>query len=135
MNLTRLLLGLLILLPFAAGCDDTDGSGETLTLEVTVAAWNGWDPDDKPTPETSTVEVSEGSSFEVEALDAITFEVTSIDDDQLELGSDADLALRNAHGGIDVNHPVDEFTLDRAGTLELSTPTLDAGIDITIEVA
>ena len=144
MKLTRMILGpalalliaLLIALPIT-GCDTKGSAGEgadvTATVEVKVVGWNGWDHNDKPAPSTTTVELSRGAAFEVDVLTGpVTFEVSAIDVDSMELETSEPFALMNVGGVIDLNDPTDEFTLPMDGSLKVATPTMDAGTNVTL---
>lgn len=139
MKMMRTGLGSLLLLVFCAagvGCNDQDTSDESITLEVEVVDWNGWDPDFEPKPVTTTTEVSPGSTFEVEVLgDDATFEVTSISDEEIEFETDESFSPVDADGSFNMLEPEDEFTLDRSGHLELATPTTDGGTHVTLREA
>ncbi|KRF19965.1 hypothetical protein ASG90_19760 [Nocardioides sp. Soil797] len=139
MKLMRTIFALVVLLVLCLGsaaCNETESSDETVTLEVEVVDWNGWDPKDEPRPSTSTIEVSQGSTFEVEVLGGpATFEVTSISDDEVELEADQQFAPVNDEGGSNLNDLEDEFTLDRRGDLEMDTATTDAGTHVTVREA
>lgn len=115
--------------------DGTDGSGSDPTRVVTIVGqdWNGWDPDHELTPETTILPVEVGASVTVDGLgEQVTFEVVGIDDAEVTVSSDRELAPEGEGGGIDLNDLVDEATVTAGEETRLATPTMDAGYSYTL---
>lgn len=108
----------------AAALGDDDGP---VDLEVTVQDWTGWSRE-QPAPETRTVTVAEGDDFRVDAVGGeVEVRVLAIGDGEVRVETDTDLATDGDYDDLDRT-----FTLDRPGSLELRTPTLDGGTTITL---
>ncbi len=124
----------------ATGCAATDGaprpSGWLVpeqTLTIVSEDWNGWDPDHRPTPETTTLAVDVGARATVDGLgEQVTFEVVSVSDGEVEVTSDRELAPKNETGGIGLRDLVDEFDVVTGEDTMLASPTMDGGSFYTL---
>ncbi|MEV5000978.1 hypothetical protein [Nocardioides sp. LML1-1-1.1] len=96
-------------------------------LEVTVQDWTGWSRE-QPAPSTRTVRVDEGDELTVDAVGGdITVTVVAISGGEVRVETDTDLASDGNYDDLD-----DRFRLDRPGSVEMRTPTLDGGTTITL---
>lgn len=133
--LAALLLPLLVACGAGAGEGDGDGlrlGGAPVELEVTVQDWSGWQRE-QPEPETRSVTVGQGETFTVDTIgDEVTVTVLALHADRIELGTSDDLAPEGGLGGADHNDLSTTFELRRGGSVEFSTPTLDAGTSVRI---
>lgn len=101
--------------------------GGPVELQVTAQDWTGWSRE-QPAPSTRTVRVEEDDHVTVDAVgDDITITVVAISGGEIRVETDADLASDGDDA--DLDHT---FTVDRPGSLELRTPTLDGGTTITL---
>ena len=108
----------------AAALGDDDGP---VRLEVTVQDWTGWSRE-QPAPETRTVTVAEGEDLTVDAVGGeVTITVLAVSDDEVRVETDTDLAADGDYDDLDRT-----FALDRPGSVEMRTPTLDGGTTITL---
>ncbi|MBM7515796.1 hypothetical protein [Nocardioides nitrophenolicus] len=125
----RLLLAPLLLAVLAfAGCDDGP-----VRLEVTVQDWNGW-TEEQPEPVVTSYELAAGESFTVEVVgtEELVVTVVQVDGGEVALETSAPMAGEGDGGGTDIRHPRTEFSLDRAGAVSFTTPTLDGGTTVTV---
>lgn len=123
---SRLLLALLALPGALAltGCGD-DGPVE---LEVTVQDWSGWQRE-QPEPERFTRTLAEGDTFTVDVLGEDDLEVTLVEVDGGEIAVETSARLAVDGGLRDL---ATSFSFERGGSIELETPTLDAGTRLTL---
>lgn len=119
---TALLLAAAVLLP--AGCGLAEREQAPVPMTITANDWNGWDPDHESTETTTEVEAVEGQTFSVDGLE-ITF--TDVGDDEVEIRTTDAMSPVNDGGGINLNDPEHDFSVERGTPLELATPTTDAG--------
>lgn len=132
--MTRLLLTI-ALLALTGACGSEAPSAGAASVRVETTDWNGWDERAGPAPEVTTVEVSPGSTFEVDAFDGpLEFTVTEVGDARIELESDRELVAIGSGGGLDFDTATASFTLTGDEPLELGTPTMDAGTSVTLTV-
>ncbi|MFB9312176.1 hypothetical protein [Nocardioides plantarum] len=141
---TTRLLTTVVLAPLAAlgvvGCrsDDsgTEGPGPGGTLTIVSSDWNGWDPEHTPTPRTTTLPASVGSSVTVDSIgETLTFEVARVGGGEVAVSSSRELAPEGETGGSNLNDLVDEFTVERGAETVLDTPTLDGGYSYTFTLS
>ncbi len=124
-----------------AGCGEETGStratDESLTLTIVSEDWNGWDPEHRPTPETTTLDAVVGERAVVEALgdDDTELEVTDVRGDEVEITASSAMAPRGDSGGLDLNGTQDTFVVALGQRVEFATPTTDAGISYTLTLA
>lgn len=129
------LAALALTLPLAACNDDTSAASDPVTIDIEEQDWTDW-TSQKMEPNTHTVEVGEGDTFEVTALgDPVTIEVVEIGEDQIEIETSAQLAPEGETGGVNMNEADDDFTLERGESTRLSTPSEDGGTHITFTVS
>ena len=140
--MTRWLGALLLLIGLAcsacgtgkdtSGTFGSDSKDQSVLLQIETTEWNGWDQDYEPNPVTQTIEVTEGEEFELSVLTGeAEFEVVDSDEDGVRLEGDGDLMPF-------VSNPDDQstdFTITDDEPLDLMTPTLDAGTNVTISLA
>ncbi|WP_282071885.1 hypothetical protein [Janibacter hoylei] len=119
---TALLLAAAVLLP--AGCGLAEREQAPVPMTITANDWNGWDPDHESTETTTEVEAVEGQTLSVDGLE-ITF--TDVGDDEVEIRTTDAMSPVNDGGGINLNDPEHDFSVERGTPLELATPTTDAG--------
>lgn len=124
-----LLVPLLLAVGPLTGCGD-DGP---VRLEVTVQDWTGW-TEQQPEPVVTTHELSEGDSFTVEVIggDEVVVTVVQVDGEEVALETSEPMAGEGGGGGFDLRDPRTEFSLDRGGSVELGTPTMDGGTTVTV---
>lgn len=137
MTSSRSLAAALLLVALAStACGPGDDTGATdappddLALTVVSSDWNGWDPDHRSTPETTTIDATAGAAATVEG--GVRLEVVAVRDGEVDLELDQDLAPRNEGGGSDMNDLVDEVTVTAGEETGLASPTLDAGFSYTL---
>lgn len=106
------------------GCGVLDRDQDPVPMTITANDWNGWDPDHESTETTTEVEAVEGQTFSVDGLE-ITF--TDVGDDEVEIRTTDAMSPVNDGGGINLNDPEHDFSVERGTPLELATPTTDAG--------
>lgn len=120
-----------VLLPLLVGCSN-DEPAAPVDLEVTVQGWTGWQRE-QPAPTALSVTLGESETFTVDVTGGkVTVTVVDIDDDEIHLETSRKLAPESEGGGIDLNETTDEFSLERGGQVEFSTPTTDAGTKVTV---
>lgn len=96
-------------------------------LEVTVQDWSGWQRE-QPAPSTRTVHVAEDDHFTVDStVGEVTVTVLAVSAGEVRVETDADLATDGDYDDTDRT-----FTVERPGSVELRTPTMDAGTTITL---
>ena len=120
---TALLLAAAVLLP--AGCGLAEREQAPVPMTITANDWNGWDPDHESTETTTEVEAVGGQTFRVDDDLEITF--TDVGDDKVEIRTTDAMSPVNDGGGINLNDPEHDFSVERGTPLELATPTTDAG--------
>lgn len=121
-----------LLLPALVGCGGSADPAAPVELEVVVQDWTGWQ-EEQPSPETRTEVVSADDTFTVlTTVGEITVTVVEIDDDRIELETSREMAPESDGGGIDLTDLETRFSLDRGGSTEFSTDTLDAGTTVTV---
>lgn len=119
-----------LLVPVLVGCGD-DEPAAPVELDVTVQGWTGAQRE-QPAPTTRTVTLGEDESFAVDVAGGEVV-VTIIDiDDEIRLETSRKMAPRGEGGGINLNDTTDDFSLDRDGQVEFSTPTMDGGTTVTV---
>ncbi|WGY00572.1 hypothetical protein QI633_18735 [Nocardioides sp. QY071] len=126
----RLLLAPLLLAVLSlAAC----GQDDPVRLEVTVQDWTGWSRE-QPDPVVATHELAEGDTFTVDVIgeDELVVTVVQVDDGEVALETSAPMASEDEDGGSDITDPRTEFSLDRGGSVEFGTPTLDGGTTVTV---
>lgn len=107
------------------GCGVLDRDQAPVPMTITANDWNGWDPDHESTETTTEVEAVEGQTVRVDDDLEITF--TDVGDDEVEIRTTDAMSPVNDGGGINLRNPEHDFTVDRGTSLELATPTTDAG--------
>ena len=119
-------------------CGSSSDDGPALSGELTVVAttWNGWDPDFRPTPATSTIPTREGETATFQCLgDTIELRVSEVGDESVTLHLSQELAPQTESGGSNHNQLTDEFEIEVDESVSFSTPTLDAGCNYAVELA
>lgn len=101
-------------------------------LTIVSSDWNGWDPDHRPTPETTTVPARVGATA---AVEGVAFEVTQVMGSRVEVTSDHRLATEGETGGSDLTDLRDVFMVSAGRDTELDTPTLDGGVSYTLTLS
>ncbi len=117
----------------ACGSDPGGGGMGAVRLEVTVQDWTGWSRE-QPDPEVATHELAEGESFTVAVVGAEELVVTlaRVGDGEVELATSEPMSGEGEGGGVDLNDPRTDFTLERGGAVVFSTPTLDGGTTVSV---
>lgn len=114
------------------GCGVLDRDQAPVPMTITANDWNGWDPDHESTETTTEVEAVEGQTVRVDDDLEITF--TDVGDDEVEIRTTDAMSPVNDGGGINLRNPEHDFTVDRGTSLELATPTTDAGTTYELEL-
>ena len=129
-----LLAAPLLLLPGCALVDRVRPA-ETVTLTVVTSPWSGWSRE-QPEDETSAEEVTQGSTFTRSAMgEDIVFTVGTCTARRVVLRTDTPLSEREGDESIDLGTDQDTFTVRAGETLEITTPTMDAGTTFEISIA
>ncbi|MFC7405277.1 hypothetical protein [Georgenia alba] len=129
----RHVLPLLAVLIGLAACS-AEPEPDPVEVSVEVRDWTGWSRE-QPEPEHTTVELSDGATFQVETVSGtVTFTATDVSVEDIELETDQDLVVPNPGGGIDLDGGESRFTLTPDPPLELVTPTMDAGTRVILTV-
>ena len=124
----------LLLLPGCALVDRVRPA-ETVTLTVVTSPWSGWSRE-QPEEETSTEEVTRGSTFTRSAMgEDVVFTVRTCTTKRVVLRTDTTLSEREGDDGIDLGTDQDTFTVRAGETLTVTTPTMDAGTTFEISIA
>jgi len=129
-----LLAAPLLLLPGCALVDRVRPA-ETVTLTVVTSPWSGWSRE-QPEAETSTEEVTRGTTFTRSAMgEDVVFTVRTCTARRVVLRTDTPLSEWEGDEGIDLGTDQDAFTVRAGETLKITTPTMDAGTTFEISIA
>ena len=124
-----LLVGTMLVI---AGCSDSTPARPTPTIEIVSSDWTGWQKQ-QPEPTRTAVTAERGKSFEVDQLGGtVVFTVDEVRHDAVELSTDEALVDATGAEGVDLSGGSYDFELTTEASLELATPTMDAGTKITL---
>ena len=114
-------------------------------IKIISSSWSGWSEDYEPEETESYCEIklhekctvktrmhSTTDSEEWEEKDVLSFEVTSINEDSIDIHTFQ--AFSDNEEGIDLRSDKQDFTIKFDETLELITPTMDAGDIFTFSI-
>lgn len=110
------------------------------TIEVTTELWSGWsEEDDAPRPTTGTLVPEAGEEHETGCAgyggpSNVTFTVAAVTGDAVAITFNRTLSLSD-DGGINLNDTLDSYLLSAGETVELATPTTDAGCIFTLDAS
>jgi len=114
-----------------AACASTDDSSE---LFITVQDWTGWS-EKQPQPTTTHVRLRTGESATVDVVGGeLTVTVTRVTRTKVTITTNRAMSPRHTGGGIDLSSKQQRFTFARDATLQITTPTMDAGTTLTFKV-
>lgn len=105
-------------------CDDTLYE-RTATIEIAASDWSGWNENDKPTAATQTYTVRKGDVIWLGGITDLEVTLTGVSDKSISFDTNAPMS--SGDSGIDLDANTTRFTLDEDGSLQLLTPTMDAG--------
>ncbi|MGY5764466.1 hypothetical protein ACXET9_04605 [Brachybacterium sp. DNPG3] len=102
------------------------------SLRVVISDWTGWS-EEQPEPVTVDLEAEEGDVLDLgEAPFGVVLTVTRLTAERLTLTSNDPLSERSEGGGIDLRTKQTTFRVDRGRTIEMTTPTMDAGTTFAV---
>lgn len=114
-------------------------------IKIISSSWSGWSEDYEPEETESYCEIklhekctvktrmhSTTDSEEREEKDVLSFEVTSINEDSIDIHTFQPFS--DNEEGIDLRSDKQDFTIKFDETLELITPTMDAGDIFTFSI-
>ena len=107
------------------GCGLVNGEPDPVPLTITSSDWSGWSKGQGSTDGPRDVEATEGESVRIDDDLQVTF--TEVEEDSVRIRTNRHMSPKYEGGGIDLRSEQTDFTVERDSTLEIVTPTMDAG--------
>lgn len=125
----KLLLVILIIpLLVTVGCTKKESN---LKVVVESSSWSGWSEDYKPAKETNEYPVELNKEYSFEGGD-FSFKITKVKSDKITIKTNQPMS--DNEKGVNLNAQETEFTIKLDKSVELTTPTMDAGYIYTISL-
>ena len=107
-----------------SGCGLVADEPDPVPLTIVWSDWSGWS-EAQGSENSRDMQATKGKSVRLDDELEVTF--TDIAEDSVEIRTSDHMSPKSEGGGIDLNSTQTEFTVERGETLEIVTPTMDAG--------
>ena len=106
-----------------SGCGLVTDEPDPVPLTIVWSDWSGWS-EGQGSESSRDVQATKGKSIRLDDL-KVTF--TDIEEDSVRIRTNRHMSPKYEGGGIDLRSEQTDFTVERDSTLEIVTPTMDAG--------
>ena len=121
-----------------AQLEETSPTGEmlpaepmgTMMLSITESSWSGWDENYEPEEETESYRVELNKTYTIGR--SLSFEITEINENSITIHTSK--VFSDSETGIDLSTDKQDFIIEMGESIELTTPTMDAGNIYTLEL-